>query len=400
VAAVLQRPDTTLALPKTRSLASSFAVAALILGAAPPALAAPVTALGATYAANVPATAAAGTTISVPVTVQNTGDEPWNVAPPGPVLLTYHWLSAEGATLVWEGMRTSLGADVASGASRTITASVQMPAHAGTFQLRFHLVKEGIVWFPQMSTGYRIEAQSPYAVRFGSVPIFTFIAGATHSVDVPLTNIGTSPWNATGNTPVRLSYHWRDGAGRLLVWDGVRTSLPADVPIGGTTTLAARIVAPDVGGSVHLTIDLVREGVAWFQLLGGTPVGFFTTVEGTRWSGRYDAPASASARVGETKTLSITIANTGNIAWNATGANPVMVSYHLFDTQGRLVVWDGARTPLGSDLAPGQSRTLLLTYIAPAVGSYSLNSEAVREGVSWFSGYGVPAAATALTVGP
>jgi hypothetical protein len=380
----------------------AFAAGLVLPGAGPQAtaLAAPMTTLAATYVANVPSSAAADTTVGIAVTVQNTGDETWNVAGPGPVLLTYHWLSPEGAMLVWEGVRTSLGTDVAPGASRTITANVQTPAQAGAYQLRFHLVKEGVVWFPQMSAGYRIDLQSPYAVRFGNIPIFTYIAGATHTVEVPLTNIGTAPWTAGGDTPVHLSYHWRDGAGHVLVWDGVRTSLPADVASGATTSVTARIVAPETSGSVHLTIDLVREGIAWFQFLGGTPAAFFTTVENARWSGRYDAPASAAARPNETKTIPVTVTNTGNIAWNATGASPVAISYHQFDSQGRLVVWDGMRTPLGTDVAPGESRALTLTYVAPAAGSYSLNTEAVREGVAWFSAYGVPAAATVLTVSP
>jgi hypothetical protein len=385
---------------KIQASAQALIIALLITMPGASARAAAVSSLGATYAATVPATASAGTTIGIPVTLQNTGDETWNVASPGPVLLTYHWLSPEGALLVWEGVRTPLGTDVPPGASRTITANVHAPAQAGQYQLRFHLVKEGVVWFPQMSVGYRIDLQSPYAVHFGSVPIFTYIAGATHSLNVPLTNIGTAAWNAGGAQPVRLAYHWRDGAGRLLVWDGIRTALPSDVQPGASLTIPARIIAPEVGGSVHLTIDLVREGVAWFQYLGGTPVGFFTTIEGARWSGRYDAPTSASARAGETKTMTVTVMNTGNVTWNATGPNPVMVSYHLFDADGRLVSWDGIRTPLGSDLAVQQTRTLTLTFIAPATGQYSLNTEAVREGIAWFSAYGPPPAATALTVFP
>jgi hypothetical protein len=357
-------------------------------------------ALGATYVASVPTTAAANSTIAIPVTVQNTGDEPWNVAGPAPVLLAYHWLSAGGVELVWDGVRTGLGADVPPGGSRGVTATVQVPAQAGQYQLRFHLVKEGVAWLPQMSAGYPLDAQARYAVRFGNVPIFTYVFGTTHTLDVPLTNIGTAPWTAGGDTPIRLSYHWRDSAGRLLVWDGVRTSLPADVPSGATTTVSARVVAPAVS-PVRLTIDLVREGVAWFETLGGAAVTLWTTVEGPRWSGRYDAPASASARAGETRALAITVANTGNVTWSSTGPNPVLLAYHLFDGQGRLVLWDGARTPLGGDLRPGESRALTLTYVAPAeAGTYSLNTDAVREGISWLSSYGPPAAATRLTVAP
>jgi hypothetical protein len=370
-----------------------------MLGSGHAAFAAPSAVLAATYTATVPSTAAADTLITVPVTVQNTGDETWNASGPGPVFLAYHWENPGGAILVWEGVRTSLGTDVAPGASRSVSANVQVPKWAGAYQLRFHLVKEGVVWFQQMSSAYRLDVQAPYAVRFGNVPIFTYIAGGTHTVDVPLTNSGTTTWNAGGSNPVRLSYHWHDNAGRLLVWDGERTALPADVPSGGSTTVSARVVAPTVS-PVTLTIDLVREGIAWFQFLGGTPVQLATTVEGARWSGRYDAPVSASARAGETRTLVISVTNTGNITWNATGANPVTVGYHLFDSQGRMVLWDGTRAQLASDLRPGESRALTLTYVAPAAGSYSLNTEAVREGIAWFSAYGAPAAATALTVSP
>jgi hypothetical protein len=384
----------------SRAIARVLVVVLLTAASSSPALAESMSALGVTYVATVPATAAAGTLVGIPVTVQNTGDETWRVGGPAPVLLAYHWESAAGAILVWEGTRTSLGTDVPAGASRSVTAYVRTPIWAGAYQVRFHLVSEGFLWFPQMSAAYRVDVQAPYAVRFGNVPIFTYIFGATHTLDIPLTNSGTSAWPAGGSTPVRLSYHWHDSAGHLLVWDGVRTALPADVPSGGSTTITARVTAPELGGAVRLTFDLVREGVAWFQDLGGTPVQFGTTVEGARWSGRYDAPLSASSRAGETRTLAVAVSNTGNVTWNAAGPNPFLLSYHVFDSQARLIVWDGVRTALGTDLRPGESRTLMLTYVAPAPGSYSLNTDAVREGVAWLSSYGVPAAATRLIVDP
>src|SRR5687767_2980547 len=80
------------------------AFAALTLGSA--ALAAPAAVLGAAYGANPPATAAAGSTIKVPITLLNTGDETWNAAAPNPVNLSYHWYRG-GAAVVWEGVRTA-----------------------------------------------------------------------------------------------------------------------------------------------------------------------------------------------------------------------------------------------------------------------------------------------------
>jgi hypothetical protein len=364
-----------------------------------PVLAARGATLSATYAATVPASALAGSTISVPVTVQNTGDETWNRSEPGPVLLTYHWESAGGGILIWEGVRSALGGDVAPGASRTVAATVVVPTYAGDYQLRFHLVKEGVIWFPTPATFYPIKVEAPYAVRFGSVPIFTYIAGRTHTVQVPLTNIGTSTWNAGGSAPIRLAYHWKDSAGQTLVWDGVRTTLPSDVAPGTSITLTASVVAPSACCGVTLTFDMVREGIAWFASLGGTPVPVPTTIEGARWSARYEAPPRWDVKAETTIIMPVTITNTGNVTWEAN--SEFAVSYHVLDADGRLLTWDGRRTSIGGELRPGQSRSVAVSYNIPTTpGTYFLNTEVVREGIAWLSDYASPPVQTRLTVLP
>jgi hypothetical protein len=389
-----------------RVVVSPIVMIAFLVAQTSTALAGPVARLSATYAATVPATAPAGATISVPVTVQNTGDETWNASGPGPVLLAYHWERAGGAIVVWEGLRTALGSDVAPGGSRSVAATVAVPAYAGDYQLRFHLVKEGVVWFPTPATFYPIKVEAPYAVRFGNVPIFTYIAGRTHTVQVPLTNIGTATWNAGGSAPVRLSYHWYNSSGQTLVWDGIRTALPSDVAPGATITLTATVLAPAFDlprgafDAVTLTFDLVREGIAWFASLGGTPVPVPTTIESARWSARYDAPTTFEVKAGTTTIiLPVTITNTGNVAWEAN--SEFAASYHVFAADGRLLTWDGRRTAVGGELRVGQSRSLAVSYDIPtAPGTYFVNTEVVREGIAWLSGYGVPPAQTRLTVVP
>lgn len=372
-------------------------VAAVMLALAASASAAPQGVLGATYAATVPASVGAGTTIQVPVTLTNTGNEVWNTSGPNIVNLSYHWY-ANGAVVVWEGLRTALPVPVQPGASATVNAVVMVPPSGGAYELRFHLVKEGLAWFPQPSQAYPLTAQTAFAVRFGSVPISTYVAGGTYTVNVPVTNTGSAAWNAAGPNAITLSYHWHDAQGNTVVWDGTRTALPANVAPGATTTIAARVTAPGPG-AYTLTLDMVREGVNWFQFLGGTPLRIATNIEAARWSGRYEAPLTSAAGQGETKTIPVTVTNTGNVPWSSAGPNPVNLGYHLFDSAARTVVWDGTRTPLGADLAPGQTRVLNVTYTAPtALGTYSLNVEAVREGLTWFSGYGVPAASSRLTV--
>src|SRR5207247_5292685 len=99
----------------------------------------------------------------------------------------------------------------------------------------------------------------------------------------------------------------------------------------------------------------------------------------------FGAPATAAAYFGETKTGPLTATKTANITWKATGPNPVSMSHHLLAPSSNPVIWDGPRTPLTADIAPGQSATSSISYVAPpTAGTYTLVLDLVREGVSWF----------------
>jgi len=381
-------------------LGAAVAVILALLFSAVPANAAPQGALAATYQATPPATAGAGTTIALPVTLSNpAGADAWTAGGANPVNLTYHWYDGAGNVVVWDGLRTSLGTDVPAGTSRTVTATVAVPAAAATYTLKLALVKEGVAWLSP-STGYAIQANPAYASSYGTATLPTFAAGATYTIPVPVTNRGTATWNAIGANLVDLAYHWHDAAGNTVVWDGARSPLPSDVAAGASATVSARVTAPPQQGSYTLTFDLVREGVSWFQFFGSPPSRLTgVSVANASYAAAYSVPASAAAVLGEAKTAAVTITNNGNVPWNATGANPVNVAYHLFNSAGQTVVWDGARTALGGDLAPGASRTVNVAYTAPiAVGSYTLAVDTVREGVAWLSGLGSPYARTALAV--
>ena len=82
-----------------RSILIAFAISLAALGLGSAAAAAPAAVLGATYAATVPATAGAGTTIAVPVTLTNSGDEPWTTGGSNLVNLSYHWYTSTGAVV-------------------------------------------------------------------------------------------------------------------------------------------------------------------------------------------------------------------------------------------------------------------------------------------------------------
>jgi hypothetical protein len=82
-------------------------------------------------------------------------------------------------------------------------------------------------------------------------------------------NLGALPWLRSPPAPVNLAYHWLDAAtGRVVVLDGVRTTLPTDVFAGGGAEVRARVRAPARPGRYILWWDLVHEHTSWFSQRG------------------------------------------------------------------------------------------------------------------------------------
>ncbi len=108
-------------------------------------------------------------------------------------------------------------------------------------------------------------------------------------------------------------------------------------------------------------------------------------------------------QVGATFTVTVRLKNLGSEPWPARetpdGRNTVGLAYHWFDMEGKVVVWDGIRTRLRGDLAPGKSMTLQATVRAPdRPGRYRLQFDMVQELVAWFGTGKASAAAVPVTV--
>ncbi|HEV8656549.1 MAG TPA: SpoIID/LytB domain-containing protein, partial [Candidatus Limnocylindria bacterium] len=68
------------------------------------------------------------------------------------------------------------------------------------------------------------------------------------------------------DAPVRLGYHWLDGSGNAVVWDGGRISLARDVAPGREMTFTVNVRAPDHEGDYVLAWDMVQDGgIGWFS---------------------------------------------------------------------------------------------------------------------------------------
>jgi SpoIID/LytB domain protein len=382
----------------TRLRAVLCVVVAVLFQQSAPAAAAPAANLFATYQATVPPSAGAGLQLQVPVTITNAGTDAWNATGVNPVNLSYHWSDATGRPVVWDGARTPLGGDLPAGAARQLTVAIAMPAAPGPYQLQLAVVKEGIAWL-NPSTTFPVQATPAFNATWGGVQVPALLNSTTYTVNVPISNSGVAAWNATGPNLVDLSYHWTNAAGQVVVWDGVRTPLPADVPPSGSTTVAATVTTPAATGAYTLTFDLVREGVAWFASLGAVPLKITTSVSPALYAAAYSVSGTAQAVLGERRTIPVTVTNRGNVPWPAAGPNAVNLSYHVLAANGNVLLWDGGRTGIGTDLLPGESRSINVAYVAPtSIGTYTLAIDTVREGIAWLSQIGSPYATTPLIV--
>ena len=218
------------------------------------------------------------------------------------------------------------------------------------------------------------------------------------NIDLSFANTGSMTWPSGGADPVRVAYHWRAGAcpgGGMVVWDGIRTALPADVVSGASASdLSTQVLAPASAGTYCLEYDLVQEGVTWFSSQGGSTLRRTVTVDalpyGVSWTAD-DTPASMNAA--QLTNIDLSFANTGSMTWPSGGADPVRVAYHWRAGAcpgGGMVVWDGIRTALPADVVSGGSVSDLSTQVlAPASeGIYCLEYDLVQEGVTWFSSQG------------
>ncbi len=355
---------------------------------------------GATYQPQIATLGASGTAATVPITVTNTGNFTWGAAGATPVHLGYHWTDANGGVVVWDGSRSSLAVDVGPGGSQTLQASITFPSGAGTYTLRWDLVQEGVSWFSGKNVptyDQRVNVDPSIAQSFAASINASGIPAAlatrmTTTVALPVTNASSAAWGPN----VNVSYHWFDANGTVVTWDGARSSV-AGVGPGQTTTAIVRIVGPALPGTYTLRLDIVQEGVAWFSGKGASFPAVTERVVVPAFGAVYGVPQATVGPRGADINVPVTLTNAGSLTWDP--GQKFDLAYHVFTTAGSVVAWDGARTLLPTSVAPGASITVSARVMVPAApGAYLLKFDLVQEGVTWFSGQGVPAESISLTV--
>jgi len=101
----------------------------------------------------------------------------------------------------------------------------------------------------------------PLAVRWLGYELEPPQAGALTHARVSLENAGTAPWHG-----LNLSYHWLDGRGNPIVWDGLRHQVSAEP--GERVEQKVLVRGPIPPGPYRLALDLVDEQRFWLAELG------------------------------------------------------------------------------------------------------------------------------------
>ena len=108
------------------------------------------------------------------------------------------------------------------------------------------------------------------------------------------------------------------------------------------------------------------------------------------WSASYSMTPPAAWVVGQTRSVSVTVTNTGNQAWPAGGANPVRLDVHFTPVPGgasHISLWKTSQIyNLSSDVPPGASATLNINVTAPtSAGAMYLEAEMFKDHQFWFA---------------
>jgi SAM-dependent methyltransferase len=361
-----------------------------------------------------------GTAIfEVPVTLRNTGDTLWLHDPRpagGYVVVAGHLVDETGAIVAREYIpRVHLPRDVAPGESVEATLRVTLPAEVGRYRLRLDLVADKVIWFSQVGSatvdvdvvvdalpeGIAADALVARLEPIADAPLLA-APGTQLIVRVRATNAGSTTWVGSDRPAlgaVSLGGHLLDAQGAVAEREVLRVAIGPSLPPGAAVQLEARLTVPVAPGAYQLKLDMVQDGVCWFEQRGSTPLVLPVLVpEGapdSRNPGVLRAliePVGGISALfgvrGATVPLTVRVLNTGNTVWLARsddGRGHVSLGGHLMAEDGALLEVDHVRVPLPDDIPPGATATLAVAVPVPqTAGTYSLQLDMVDEGVAWF----------------
>lgn len=100
----------------------------------------------------------------------------------------------------------------------------------------------------------------------------------------------------------------------------------------------------------------------------------------------FEAPTAITSRPGAVVVVPVTVVNIGRITWSPDATPPFALSYHVVDAAStRVIHFDGIRTALPGDVAPGARVTVPVRVRVPReAGDYRVAWDVVLEHRLWF----------------
>jgi hypothetical protein len=238
---------------------------------------------------------------------------------------------------------------------------------------------------PTISTHFITGAWKQYLVEFVA-PVSS--ASATIQLRVGREG-GTASFDHVGlyNAPSALLR--RDFTNGIVLVNG--GSQPQTVSLGGTFRKIKGTQDPVNDGSFLTSVTIQpRDAVILLR----------TQTYKVVWQA-HATPAAMNA--GGLYSVPLSFANGGTLTWSATPPNNVSVAYHWRNGScpgTSTAVWNGTHTPITQDVAMGGTVTGLSVAIKapPAAGTYCLQYDLIREGVTWFSWQGASMLQVTITV--
>lgn len=103
------------------------------------------------------------------------------------------------------------------------------------------------------------------------------VQDGTFRARLKIRNTGSAIWPAQSSVGrVQVAIQLLDDAKRLTNRDYCRVALPQDIPPNSESVMEISVPIPPGSGAAHFRIDLVAEGITWFDVNG--PLGFIVPV--------------------------------------------------------------------------------------------------------------------------
>jgi len=127
--------------------------------------------------------------------------------------------------------------------------------------------------------GFQRLPEEAYRAQIAGPSEFLAIAGQTFTVSVEVRNISACTWRSTEESGIYLANRWMDSEGRVVRWLDGSIKLPHALEPEASVKLDLSVQAPENPGVWTLDLDLVDEGVTWFQDQSSAPLRIKGTVQ-------------------------------------------------------------------------------------------------------------------------